>query len=110
MPAEWQPHAATWMAWPHDDEQWIGMLEPVRQEFTALVQAVARDETVDLLVADDESASDASARLGGSAVRPHLVPHQDLWLRDSGPIFVTGTSTAGATSIPRKSTMKSRRT
>jgi len=88
MPAEWQPHAATWMAWPHDDEQWIGMLEPVRQEFTALVRAIASDETVDLLVADEESASDASARLGGSAVRLHLVPHQDLWLRDSGPIFV----------------------
>jgi len=89
MPAEWQPHAATWMAWPHDDEQWIGMLEPVRQEFAALVRAVARDETVELLVADEESASDARARLGGSAVRQHVVPHQDLWLRDSGPIFVT---------------------
>jgi len=89
MPAEWQPHAATWMAWPHDDEQWIGMLEPVRQEFAALVRAVARDETVNLLVADEESASDARARLGESAVRQHVVPHQDLWLRDSGPIFVT---------------------
>ena len=89
MPAEWHRHAATWMAWPHDDEQWIGMLEPVRQEFAALVRAVARDETVDLLVADEESASDARARLGGSAVRQHAVPHQDLWLRDSGPIFVT---------------------
>jgi agmatine deiminase len=89
MPAEWQPHAATWMAWPHDDEQWIGMLEPVRQEFAALVRAVARDETVELLIADDESAADAQARLGGSAIRLHRVPHQDLWLRDSGPIFVT---------------------
>ena len=89
MPAEWRPHAATWMAWPHDDEQWIGMLEPVRQEFTALVRAIAHDETVELLVADDESAADARARLGGLAIRLHRVPHQDLWLRDSGPIFVT---------------------
>jgi agmatine deiminase len=89
MPAEWQPHAATWMAWPHDDEQWIGMLEPVRQEFTALVRAVAADETVDLLVADEESPPTRARGLGGSAVRQHVVPHQDLWLRDSGPIFVT---------------------
>src|SRR5262249_45783325 len=54
----------------------------------ALVRAIARDETVELLVADEESAVDARARLDGCAVRQHLVPHQDLWLRDSGPIFV----------------------
>jgi agmatine deiminase len=77
------------MAWPHDDEQWIGMLAPVRDEFAELVRAVARDETVELLVADEESAADARARLDGSDVRQHVVPHQDLWLRDSGPIFVT---------------------
>jgi agmatine deiminase len=89
MPAEWQPHASTWMAWPHDDEQWIGMLEPVRRDFTELVNAIARDEAVDLLVADEESAADARQRLASGAVRFHVVPHQDLWLRDSGPIFVT---------------------
>jgi agmatine deiminase len=88
MPAEWQPHASTWMAWPHDDEQWIGMLEPVRREFTVLVDTIARFEPVDLLVADDESEGDARARLSGSSIRFHRVPHQDLWLRDSGPIFV----------------------
>jgi agmatine deiminase len=88
MPAEWQPHASTWMAWPHDDEQWIGMLEPVRREFTTLVDTIARFEPVDLLVADDESEHDARARLSASSIRLHRVPHQDLWLRDSGPIFV----------------------
>ena len=88
MPAEWQPHAATWMAWPHDDEQWIGMLEPVRREFTTLVDTIARFEPVNLLVADDESEQDARARLSAKAVTMHRVPHQDLWLRDSGPIFV----------------------
>jgi agmatine deiminase len=88
MPAEWHPHASTWMAWPHDDEQWIGMLEPVRREFSVLVDTIARFEPVDLLVADDESERDARARLSAAAVRLHRVPHQDLWLRDSGPIFV----------------------
>jgi agmatine deiminase len=89
MPAEWQPHASTWMAWPHDADQWVGMLDPVRWEFAALVRAVAEADGVDLLVADEESAADARSRLDGAAVRYHLVPHQDLWLRDSGPIFVT---------------------
>lgn len=88
MPAEWAPHAATWMAWPHDDEQWIGMLEPVRREFTALVEEVATRETAHLLVADEESERDARRRLVGGDVRFHRVPHQDLWLRDSGPTFV----------------------
>lgn len=88
MPAEWQPHAATWMAWPHDDAQWVGMLEPVRREFATFVGAIAAREAVELLVADDESDADARRRVEGS-VRVHRVPHQDLWLRDSGPTFVT---------------------
>ena len=89
MPAEWHPHAATWMAWPHDDEQWVGMLEPVRREFAAFVEAIATREPVDLLLADDESEQDARRRLSRGTIRFHHVPHQDLWLRDSGPTFVT---------------------
>jgi len=89
MPAEWQPHAATWMAWPHDDEQWVGMLEPVRREFTALIEAIGIREPVELVVADEESEADARRRLAHGSVRFHRVPHQDLWLRDSGPTFLT---------------------
>ncbi len=89
MPGEWHPHAATWMAWPHDDEQWVGMLEPVRREFTALVEAIATHEPVDLLLADEDSEQDARRRLTRGNIRFHRVAHQDLWLRDSGPAFVT---------------------
>ncbi len=89
MPAEWHPHAATWMAWPHDDEQWVGMLEPVRREFASLVDAIATREPVDLLLADDESEQDARRRLTRGTTRFHRVAHQDLWLRDCGPTFVT---------------------
>ena len=88
MPGEWHPHAATWMAWPHDDEQWVGMLEPVRREFTALVEAIAAREPVQLLVADADSEADARRRLTGGEITFHRVPHQDLWLRDSGPTAV----------------------
>jgi agmatine deiminase len=88
MPAEWAPHASTWLAWPHDDEQWIGMLEPVRREFAPFVDAIARDDSVDLIVADEESERDARTRITSGPIRFHRVPHQDLWLRDSGPIFV----------------------
>ena len=48
------------------------------------------DSILGLIVADEESERDARARLGSGAIRFHRVPHQDLWLRDSGPIFVIG--------------------
>lgn len=89
MPAEWAPHAATWTAWPHDEEQWVGYLEPVRREFAAFVDTLARFEPVHLIVADEESEADARARLKSANVTLHRVPHNDLWLRDSGAIFVS---------------------
>ncbi len=90
MPAEWTPHAATWTAWPYDEEKWLGYLEPVRQEFAAFVNTLARFEPVHLIVHDEESEKNAKSRLTG-AVYFHRIPHDDLWLRDSGAIFVTRT-------------------
>ena len=67
------------------------MLEPVRREFADLVTTIARCEPVHPLVADEESARDARARLaqGAGAVTLHTVPHGDVWVRDSGPTFLT---------------------
>lgn len=90
MPAEWAPHAATWTAWPFDDEKWMGYLEDVRLEFAAFVNTLARFEPVHLLVNDEESERDAKARLSGD-ITFHRLPHNDLWLRDSGAIFVQKT-------------------
>ncbi len=88
QPAEWDAHAATWGGWPFDDEEWRGQLEAARTEYAAFARAVANCEPFWLLVADDESLDDAQSRLG-SAVRYLRVPMDDVWLRDSGPIFVT---------------------
>jgi agmatine deiminase len=88
MPAEWSPHAATWMGWPCDDELWVGELEPVRREFADLVRTIAAYEPVELLVRDGEAETDAAERLAGVDVRLHRVAYDDVWLRDSGPIFV----------------------
>jgi agmatine deiminase len=88
MPPEWAPHAAVWTGWPADDALWVGELEGVRREFAAFLHALSRFEPVDLLVGSDEAEHDARARLGGARVRLHRVPHDDVWLRDSGPIFV----------------------
>ncbi len=89
MPAEWEPHAATWMAWPYSNELWLGFLESVRQDFAGLVRAISRHEPVHLLVRDDEAEHDARTRLGGCDVTFHRHAYNDVWLRDSGPIFVT---------------------
>lgn len=89
MPAEWRPHAATWTAWPFDPRAWIGYLEGVRDEFAEFVRVLAHYEPVELLVHDAEVEADARARLVGADVRYHRVSLNDVWFRDSGPIFVT---------------------
>lgn len=88
MPPEWAPHAATWMAWPCDDDLWLGELEPVRREFADLVRAIAASEPVRLLVQDTDAERDARQRLQGAAVHYHHYRYDDVWLRDSGPIFI----------------------
>ncbi|WP_232337774.1 agmatine deiminase family protein [Deinococcus arboris] len=88
MPAEWAVHAATWLSWPADDDLWFGHLDAVRGEFAELVRTIARFEPVQLLVRDEESETDAHARLTGADVTYHRVPLDDVWVRDNGPIFV----------------------
>ncbi len=92
MPAEWEPHAATWTSWPFDDVLWCGHLEGVRREFAALVGTITCFEPVRLLVRDDEAERDARGRLGGADVTYQRVALDDVWFRDNGPIFVRNRS------------------
>ncbi|WP_291429015.1 agmatine deiminase family protein [Deinococcus sp.] len=96
MPAEWAEHAATWMSWPADDDLWFGHLSGVRAEFAGLVRTVARFEPLHLLVRDEESETDARARLEGADVTYHRVPLDDVWVRDNGPIFVRRAQSGGS--------------
>ena len=50
MPAEWQPHAAMWLSWPHNADTWSQNLKLAQAEFRQLVEAIARFEPVNLLV------------------------------------------------------------
>ncbi|HTO70044.1 MAG TPA: agmatine deiminase family protein [Myxococcota bacterium] len=92
MPAEWEPHAATWVAWPHAETTWPGCLADAEREFETLVRALAASEQVELVAQSEAHAAALAVRLGAlvdsGAVRLHVIPTDDVWMRDIGPTFV----------------------
>ena len=96
MPPEWAPHAAVWTAWPADEDHWEGYLERVRADFTGFLRILSSFERVELIVRSEEAENDARARLAGYDVRFHRRSHDDIWLRDCAPIFVTNGSEIAA--------------
>ncbi len=101
MPAEWEPHAATWLAWPHNAETWRDHLSQVQAIYVQLIEALQTSETLHLLVNDEAAAAYVQAMLEqrgllSPQVVLHPYPTVDAWLRDSGPIFVTSASNSSA--------------
>ncbi|MGH7820529.1 MAG: agmatine deiminase family protein [Candidatus Binatia bacterium] len=93
MPAEWEPHEATWLSWPHNPDTWPGKFEPVPAVFAEIVAALHGHEEVRILVGDpalEESARRVLRARGceGPNVRFFRIPTNDCWARDHGPIFV----------------------
>jgi agmatine deiminase len=102
MPAEWAPHAATWIAWPHNVEDWPGKFQPIPWVYAEIVRYLSRAEDVNILVQDlaaERRATLFLKRAGANMARIHFRAWQTdrVWLRDSGPIFVQ--NPAGETSI-----------
>src|SRR3954451_7739493 len=89
MPAEWARHDLTLMAWPCRTELWGELLDDARRDHAAVASAVAAFEPVVMVASPGEQAADARARCAGEVEILEL-PIDDSWLRDSGPIFVTG--------------------
>jgi agmatine deiminase len=93
MPAEWKPHAATWLAWPHHRGDWPGKFEPIPWVYTEIIRNLARHERVELIVSNAAAERQARKMLEKSDapltnVRFHRWPTDRSWLRDSGCIFV----------------------
>jgi agmatine deiminase len=93
MPAEWEPHAATWLAWPHYHGDWPGKFEPIPWVYAEIIRNLARHERVELIVNGAAAARRARRVLERSAafsdnVRFHRWPTNRVWLRDSGCIFL----------------------
>jgi agmatine deiminase len=92
MPAEWEPHEATWLAWPHNRNDWPGKFEPIRWAYAEIVRHLARHERVELIVENAASEGQVRKLLDRSNaplknVRFHRWPTDRVWLRDSGCIF-----------------------
>ncbi len=103
MPAEWEPHEATWIAWPHNRTDWPGKFETVPWIYAEIVRHLARVEQVNILVDDEAAEAKAREVLVRSQVLPEKaaapgkaagpvrflqIPTNRVWTRDYGPIFV----------------------
>jgi agmatine deiminase len=95
MPAEWEPHEATWIAWPHNRRDWPGKFAAVPWAFAEVVRLLHRSEMVHILVNDargERQAGRALERLGADSrrIRFSRIPTDRVWTRDCGPLFVSG--------------------
>jgi agmatine deiminase len=93
MPAEWEPHAATWLAWPRNAETWIDRLDAMPAVWAKMAAALSPHEPVNVLVNDREAREAALVALRQAGaheanLRFHLIPSNDAWIRDFGPTFV----------------------
>ncbi|HEV3221118.1 MAG TPA: agmatine deiminase family protein [Candidatus Acidoferrales bacterium] len=97
MPAEWEPHEATWLGWPHEKTDWPGKFAPIPWVYTEIVRHLACVERVRMLVqngAEEDSARRMlkKARANLNAVEFFRVPTNRGWTRDFGPTFVRDAS------------------
>src|SRR5436309_9962048 len=95
MPAEWEPHEATWVAWPHEPKDWPGKFAAIGWVYAEIVRHLSRSERVDILVDDEPAERRARQALASVGVDPgrvrfHRIPTDRCWTRDYGPIFVKG--------------------
>ncbi|HEY1741568.1 MAG TPA: agmatine deiminase family protein [Granulicella sp.] len=93
MPAEWALHAATWIAWPHNPEDWPGKFQPIPWVYSEIVRHLSQVEDVHILVNDlasEKRATSMLRRQNANLARLHFHHWRTdrVWLRDSGPIFV----------------------
>jgi agmatine deiminase len=101
MPAEWEPHDATWLAWPHNRNDWPGKFQTIPWVYADIVRHLSHAERVEILVQDEAAEERASRILQASgarmqSVRFHHWPTNRVWTRDYGPSFVVSQNELGA--------------
>ncbi|MFI5231003.1 MAG: agmatine/peptidylarginine deiminase [Gemmatimonadales bacterium] len=92
-PAEWEPHDATWIAWPHHEADWPGKFETIPWVYAEIVRALHAHERVEVLCHDAGARASAARCLHAHGVDMsrcalHDCPTDRAWLRDSAPTMV----------------------
>jgi agmatine deiminase len=93
MPAEWEPHEATWLGWPHNETDWPGKIDTIRWVYGEMVRKISGGEIVRILIrnaAEKKLARSYLQRAGANLKNVEFILHPTNrgWTRDSGPIFV----------------------
>src|SRR5437660_4362419 len=93
MPAEWEPHEATWLAWPHHRADWPGKFATIPWVYADIVRHLHTGEKVHILVdgaAEEKRARNVLEKVGIdlSQARFFHLPTDRVWVRDYGPLFL----------------------
>src|SRR5450432_1467387 len=97
MPAEWERHEATWIAWPHNKDDWPGRFAPIPWVYAEIVRKLADVEKVRILIESDEAIRRVTRMLAKcgvnlDAVEFFVIPTDRVWTRDYAPLFVKNQS------------------
>jgi agmatine deiminase len=97
FPAEFAPHVATWLSWPHKEASWPGKIESIYPNYSLFVKYLAESELVRINVADEQLKNSAiqhllKAGVNMDKVQFFLHPTNDAWCRDHGPAFLINPS------------------
>jgi agmatine deiminase len=94
MPAEWEPHEATWLSWPHNADTWPDCLDAIQSPMVEMVAALAEVECVHLNILDGAQRRYVeqllAPRVPADRIQLHSIPTNDAWCRDHGAIFCVG--------------------
>jgi agmatine deiminase len=97
FPAEFAPHLATWLSWPHKEASWPGKIDSIYPNYAQFIKYLTLGEEVRINVADEAMKSFAIEHLNQAAVDLNKVsffmhPTNDAWCRDHGPAFLINES------------------
>jgi len=95
LPAEWEPHLATFLAWPHRRATWLGDFAEVPPVFATIARAIAAHEPVRILAAGEPLAAARRGLADVGGVEFEEIATNDAWLRDTGPVFLLPPSGSG---------------
>ena len=90
MPAEWEPQNSVWIAWPYNRSDWPGLYQFIPGVILEIIKKISKDQKVNLIVSKDVKNIKKLVKLNRiKSINYHYIKTDRIWLRDSGPIFIT---------------------